>query len=341
MRQVFNYLKKLLVFLIPFFLFFIAYLLYDPFMVLYHYEDYNKKVFIPKNRDFISTEMYINNREKYNYDSFIFGSSAALFVPPSVWQGYLNDYDFIYSFDASRENIIGIWSKIKFIDGMNKSITNALVIIDYDKAFNQLERENVLFTKHYKVLPSSLIDFQYRNFLKIINPSLLRALISYLTSKEFKPFMAEFLIEEDSYIDPVTNEYLCFSIKEELKTDSLKYYELRKEKFPSRTGTFQEIKPQINEEHIRMLMEMKEIFTKNNTCFRLIIAPNYEQISFSGSDLEILNSIFGKESVFDFSGINRYSDQMSNFYDGLHFKTYAWRELLDIAYSRRMGERMP
>jgi hypothetical protein len=333
MKQLFIYLRRLFVFCIPFIIVVIVYILYDPFMVLHKYEDYNKKMYIPKNRDFISTETYLNNRQKYNYDSFIFGSSTALFVPPSIWKQYLSKTNSVFSFDASRENIVGIWSKMKYIDKKHQHIKNALFVIDYDKVFSKLDRDNVLFIKHYKVLRSSWFDFQSKNFLNILNPFFLRALISYNVSKEFKPFMKEFLIDETSYIDPVTNEYHCSSVMVELKTDSLKYYADRKEKFPSRNGIYREYKSQINKDQIQMLTEMKEILDGDKTDYRIIISPNYEQVYFNKSDLDILDSIFGKKNVLDFSGVNKFSDEMSNFYDGLHFKAYVGIELLDVAYS--------
>jgi hypothetical protein len=277
--------------------------------------------------------MYINNWKNQKYNSFIFGSSTALFVTPSTWKTCLDTSSRVFSFDASRENIIGIWSKIKFIDRNKQPIKNALLVIDYDKAFSRLEKDNVLFTKHYRVYRSSWIDFQIKNFLNFLNPFFLRALITYQITSEFKPYMSEFLIDETSFIDPVTNEFHSISVTEELKTDSINYYETRKLRFPSRKSTFCEYKSQINDDHVRMLKEMKEIFDRNKTQFRIIIAPNYEEIYFNRTDLEFLNSVFGKENVFDFTGVNRFSEDMSNFYDGLHFKTYVGRQLLEIAYS--------
>jgi hypothetical protein len=277
--------------------------------------------------------MYINNWEKQGYDSFIFGSSTALFVTPLIWKNYLDTSSHVFSFDASRENIIGIWSKIKYIDHNNQAIKNALFVIDYDKAFSKLETDNVLFTKHHRIYPSSWFDFQAKNFLNFLNPFFLRALISFQITNEFKPFMAEFLIDETSYIDPVTNEFHSISVTEELKHDSIRYYEARKLKFPARKGSFSEYRSQINDNHMIMLKEIKEIFDRNKTIYKIIIAPNYEEISFSRADLDVLNSVFGKENVYDFTGVNRFSEDMSNFYDGLHFKTYVGKQLLDITYA--------
>ncbi len=111
-----------------------------------------------------------------------------------------------------------------------------------------------------------------------------------------------------------------------------RYYEIRRDRFPERSGMECEYRQQITEDHIKMLNEIKMVFVKNGTDYKIIIAPNYQQISFNKKDLEILRSVFGTDHVFDFTGINSISDEKSNFYDGLHFKPYVGKQLLDTAY---------
>jgi hypothetical protein len=322
----------------PFILMVLVYIIFDPFMVLHRYDDFNKKIFIPKNRDYISSEMYLNNWETNRYDSFIFGSSTALFIKPSVWKEYLSESSSLFSFDASRENFFGMWSKVRYIDKQEQPINNALFVIDVDYPLCKPEKENVLFTKHYRIFGTSWIDFQYRNFIKVLDFNFLRSVISYSLYNEFKPYMASCLIEDDTHLDPVTNEYHSFSIKDEFESDSISYYEKRRDRFPPRSGSYVEHKSMMTSEYEKLLEEMGEILKRNGTNFKIIISPNFEQIAFNRSDLEVLQRIFGKDNIFDFSGINRFSEEKSNFYDGLHFKEYVGREFLDIIYSEDTGK---
>ena len=337
MKDLLGYIKKVLVFLVPFIVYLTAYIVIDPFMVIFKYNDFNRRSYIPKNRDYVSSEIYLKNRETEKYNSFIFGSSTALFVRPSIWMLYLPDTAKVFSFDASRENIIGIWSKIMYIDHMNDPIENAVFVIDYNYAFNKLDRENVLFVKHPRICHSSWYNFQYKNLLKMFDIRLIRSLVVYGLTNEFKPYMSDCLLNERSYINPVTNEYSNFSIQEELDADSLRYYEVRRDRFPERSGMECEYRQQITKDHIEMLNEIKRVFVKHGTDYKIIIAPNYHQISFNKNDLEILRSVFGTDHVFDFTGINSISDKKSNFYDGLHFKPYVGKQLLDIAYGSSPG----
>lgn len=337
MRSLLGYIKKTLVFLAPFLVYLAVYIAIDPFMVIFKYDDFNRRSHIPKNRDYVSSEVYMRNREKEKYNSFIFGSSTALFVRPSMWMTYLPDAAKVFSFDASRENIIGIWSKIKYIDHMNDRIDNAVFVIDYNYAFDKLDKENVLFVKHPRIYRSSWCNFQYLNLLKIFDVNLVRSMVVYGLTNEFKPYMSDCLLNERSYIDLVTNEYVNFSIQEELNTDSLRYYEIRQDRFPERSGKECEYRQQITNDHIEMLKEIKSIFVKHGTDYKFIISPNYQQLSFNKDDLEILRSVLGADHVFDFTGINSISDEKSNFYDALHFKPYVGKQLLDIAYNIQPG----
>ena len=151
--------------------------------------------------------------------------------------------------------------------------------------------------------------------------------------------MSDFFLNKRSKKETVTNEFINFSFQEELDNDSIGYYEIRKDRFPVRSGQPCEYRRQITEKHRKMLKEIKSIFDKDGTDYKIIIAPNYQQVSFNGKDLETLRSVFGEENIFDFTGINIISDEKSNFYDGLHFKPYVGRQMLDSAYNNVMAAR--
>ena len=71
------------------------YVVTDPFKVLFHYEDYyvdnGEGYYINTNRSYVSTQMYIQNKDRYNYDSFIFGSSRSGYYLVEDWKKYLPD----------------------------------------------------------------------------------------------------------------------------------------------------------------------------------------------------------------------------------------------------------
>jgi hypothetical protein len=125
--------------------------------------------------------------------------------------------------------------------------------------------------------------------------------------------------------------HLC--VLNELETDFVGYYKRRKDEFVTRTGTYSEGREKIYEEHVSMLTDIKDIFEENNTEYRIIIIPIYDQVAYNRHDKSILQNIFGENYVFDFSGINEITQQMSNYYYTFHFKQYIGGRLLDSADS--------
>jgi hypothetical protein len=328
-------IKKLFFFCLPFLIIFSAYFIIDPFMVLYNYDDYNKKFYIHKNLDFVSTEKYFKNSKKHIFDSFIFGSSTSLYFSPTIWKEHLNSSNEVFSFNASGEHITGIWSKINYINLHGRHIKNALLIFDVKDTFGKFINDNPIFMKHYAIYPTNKISFHYKYFLNFINFRFLVPFIHYELTHKFYPYMDQTLIKEFYYSDPITNEYFNVGILNEIRQDSLSYYEKREKNFGTRTGKFLQADTQLQVEYINMLMDIKNIFNQNHTNFRIIICPAYNQISFNKIDLETIQSIFGIQNVFDFSGINEITEKKSNYYDEFHFKKFVGNNILDTVYKPR------
>jgi hypothetical protein len=330
-----RYFVRLILFSFPFILLFGTYFIWDPFKVIYNYDQYyqNNDYFINKNRDFISTEMYLKNYRKFNYDSFILGSSTSLFFLPSSWKEHIDSPCSIFSFDASGENIVGIWSKIKFIHKKNNQIKHALIVFDTGGTFSQFKNEGHIFKKHYKVYPSSKYAFHYDSFMSYLNFKFLIAFVQFKISHRFYPYMNDVLEERNYSFDLVTNEIIFTGPAQELKMDSIGYYKARSGMFFTRTNIPAESIPMINEKHIQMLKEIRDIFAEDKTDYRIIVSPLYEQISFNKQDLRILKELFGNTKVFDFSGINKYTAEISHYYDPHHFKPYMGNEILSEIFN--------
>jgi hypothetical protein len=329
-----EYFIKLIIFSFPFILFFGLYFVWDPFKVIYNYDNYyqEKDNFIFKNRDFVSSEIYMRNYQKNKYDSFIFGSSTSLFFLPSSWKKYLDSSSHVFSFDASGENIVGIWSKIRFIHQKNNQIKNALLIFDTGGTFGSFTNTGHIFRKHYRIYPSSFYSFHYESFMSYLNFKFILAVIHHKISHRYYPYMKDLLEDRDFTFDLNTNEIIFKGPERELKEDSIGYYQRRSDLFYKRNNTPSESKQMINDKHLQMLREIKSIFISDETDYRIIISPLYEQVSFNKEDLKKIQNIFGRDKVFDYSGINFYTKNMSNYFDPVHFKTYMGDDILYRIY---------
>lgn len=324
-------LKRIILFSLPFIILTGIYIITDPFMVIYKYDDYNRKQYLHKNRDFVSTEMFKKNSKKFIYDSFIFGSSTSLFIPPSIWSNYIETENKVFSFDASSERLAGLWSKVKYVDEHGITLKNALLVFDF-RTFKEFDNSDPTSMKHFEVYHSSKYSFHYKYLLQFMKIEFLTAIIPYKLFNKFFPYMEGVISMLPDYYDTVTNEYYNPGVNQLLKIDSIKYYEDRIDRFPARSGEYSEDVKRSTSEHVRMLTEIKEILDKNNTAYKVLICPSYNQLAYNREDLKLTEDVFGKENVYNFTGINRFTEDKGNFYDATHFKKYIGKQLLDSAY---------
>ena len=80
---------------------------------------------------------------------------------------------------------------------------------------------------------------------------------------------------------------------------------------------------------------MQRTFAKHRTRLRVIVSPLFGQVSLADADRRELEHIFGRDRVFDHSGVNRFTADSRNFYEESHYRPHVARELLELAYAGR------
>ena len=91
---------------------------------------------------------------------------------------------------------------------------------------------------------------------------------------------------------------------------------------------------QISPSEEDLLLKIKEIFTKHNTNYYIVIPPLYDQLKFNLSDFQIIKNIFG-DNVYDYSGINKFTNDVYNYPDGIHFQYYLTKQIIDSVVVNR------
>jgi len=308
-----------------------GYFYYDPFKVIYNYNDYSNLRIIP-NRDYVSTEMFLKNRQKEQYNSFIFGSSRTLAFKPSLWKKHLDNEAKIYSFDASAESIYGIYKKIKLIDSLNISINNALIIICRDCTFQKTtNHEEHLFVKHSALTGENKYHFQTRFLKSYLSPKFLFRFYPYILTGRYMKWMKGYVEFRKIIFDPKTNEITILDQEIEIKTNPSLYYAKRKALFYNRYGEKHDSTQRIKDLHIKMLAEINKIFIKHNTNYRIVLSPLYEQIKFSDMDYKTLKILFS-ENLYDYSGKNEFTESIFNYYETAHFRPFIGERIFNLIY---------
>jgi hypothetical protein len=80
---------------------------------------------------------------------------------------------------------------------------------------------------------------------------------------------------------------------------------------------------------------MKEIFAANNTDYRIVLSPMYDQKKLNAKDMNTLYEVFGKDRIYDFSGINDITQDMYNYFETAHYRPSIAYRIMDSVYARR------
>jgi hypothetical protein len=321
----------LVLLLIPALILAILYIYFDPFKVIDKYTKYSYSTIEP-NRDYISTEIFLANRDKFKYDSFILGSSRATSFSPNSWSKHLDKNAAPFAFDASGESCYGIYHKLRFLEREKTDIKNVLILFCRGAFANYTNPDGHLGIKHPKVSGESWIKFHFVFFKAYFNLRFLLGYYSYIITGKQNPFTHGIIQDRGIFIDYGTNHIKMDTWENQLIEDPRKYYQSRKDVFYKRGGEMFETKQEIEENSLEMLIGIKEILLRNNSNYKIILSPIYDQVRFSVKDKELLHEIFG-DHLYDFTGKNFITENDTNWYEIYHFRPFIGDSIMNIIYS--------
>jgi len=308
----------------------------DIFKIYGFEEDYYTNNIVSLNREMICTKTYNHYRAGETFDSFIFGSSRSLAYRCKSWSEYLPADAKPFHFDGSGEGIWGISKKIEYIDELGDPIDNALLILDRTALRTTANRDGHLFIAMPCISKESKLDY-YLTFLKAsISGRFLLAYIDYSIFRNYRGYMG-LSIRRTEYPNEADNVNcdIWYGYDKQIEVDSLGYYNHLKEIgafFPRPKERSWECR--VTDREVEQLIIIKNIFLRHNTNYKIIISPIYDQIPLEQEQLNILNEVFGKDNVFDFSGKNRFTEPVSNYYETVHFKPHVANEIMNIVYQK-------
>ena len=330
-----------LLFLSPFIIFYLPYFIGDPFKVLRHYEIYYPEdggpLWFNNNRTYVSTMMYVQNKDKYDWNSFIFGSSRSGYYRIDHWKQYVGEDSRCFHFDGYGESLYNMYRKLQYIDGKSE-IKNALFCIDEMALFQDKAETGHLW------IPAPILEdnknwsqFHMSAIKAYSKWDFFRTYLDFSLSHKVKPYMVEKgvidTVPHGDY-DKTTNECgTTFPLPYKYENDSAFYTTKIKSHFFDRPDTIQFSKPVLKDHHIQMLTEMKEILERNHTNYQFVINPVYDQKKLAMEDMIILEDLFG-EHLYDFSGRNLLTEDYRNYTDVSHFRQHVAAEVMRIMYEQ-------
>ncbi len=331
-----KFILKLLFYLSPLLIVLAVYALKDPFKVIYHYDAYYKpddSDYFSLCSDYVSTETLIRNYPKYHYDSYIFGGSRSGVYPAKEW-GLLIHSAHCFHYSAEYESLYGVEKKFEFIRKKNYALKNALVVIDDDLLSDTANGNGYLKMKHPLLSGQSAYKFQTEFIKDFFDKDFLPAYLGLAFAKNKREYAEEHSVMKflKFHYDDQTNEFFRFDLEQQIATDSAGYYAKLKNILYQRDSVQHYSKQVIGSRQKELLTSIKQILSENNTVYKIVISPLYDQIRIDTNDLHVLWQIFGKQNVFDFSGINALTQDPHHYYEISHYRPLVASKIMDSVY---------
>ena len=311
------------------------YVVADPFKVIWHYDVYYQPDNIVNlNRGFVSAKHYSNHYKDGKYDSFIFGNSRSIAYYCEEWEKYLPDTSRCYHFDVSSGSVGELLYEIKFIKDKG-TLKNALLVLD-SGLLSETERDGILFS-----MPPILkggegtLNFQKQFFTAFYSFDFFRSYIDYRINREYKQYMDLYIVNIRRDYNPKYNE-LGWAYQEKQIAEGTYYDHEKLQIFESAQFPDMVSEEALDDERKEMLKEIKSVFDAQKTDYRIVIGPQYDQVKINPFDLQFLCDVFGKNHVFDYSGVNKWNEDYHNYYETSHYRPCVANEIMSLVYSDKL-----
>ena len=309
------------------------YLAFDPFEVVFPSRIHFRDPVVPANWDVNAVETLLRNYDTRQYDSFIFGNSRSMAYLCSDWVRHIDSPRTLHM-AAAQEGIYGIHAKITFLSRRGIPIRNALLVLDPWTLSLTATTPGLLYIKHPKTTGESLLTFHETFFRSFIEPKFLAGYLDYRATGRVRPCFRELFVEGLT-VDRVTGDKRFLGKERAIEeTPDLYYKNLAAVFYPRDLVALRYAAPAIGAVQAAYLQEIRKIFDANRTDYRVVINPTYDALKLDPGDLARLREIFGVSRVHDYSGINRFTRDLHNYYENSHFRIRVGREIMDEIYPR-------
>lgn len=324
--------------LIPLVTFFILLILWDPFKIFFSANKYYHNIHYMLNREHISLELLERSNKNDSVSNFIFGNSRSQAFKTEDWNIYIRDKSgSFFHYDGSD---FGLYRTRNIFNYLNKSgmhIKNVLLIIDLD-FFKELSNPTDIVHIQPPKVSNQTVFIYYLKFLKYsFNFDFVSKYILYYFFSKSSDLIYEYPIYNKHNL---TSNDVYFTYDSLIHFDSLNYYRERivKNIFYKRSNELVFSKCLITHEHVLLLNDIFRVLKEQGTNYKIVISPLYNQIKMEPTDLSKLVEIFGKNNVYDYSGKNTFTNSISNYYEGSHYRPVVAREILKEIYMNKIIE---
>lgn len=325
---------RLLLLLLPFLAIVVVYFIFDPFMVLHRYKRFDRS-HVMLNEAYVGWQNYMTNRDSIGYSSFIVGNSCTMAFRTDDWEKYLPKGDRAVRFFDTGETLGGVSQKLEALDAAGAPIKNVLVVVSKGllKEAYPMEDNGHLFSA--EVAKMSQIEFQMCFLQKFLNPNFTIPYLDYMVTGEYSSYMNGIINPGAPIREPYTNNFINPREKD-IKSEGDRFWTTNKKDFPPRVDAGKEDERVIFSKQLKLLQDIKHVCDRHGASLVFVVGPEYNQKRLNGRDVMLLKSVFGDTAVWDFTGINRFTSDVYNYYDQNHYRPVLGRLLLEHIYGKQI-----
>lgn len=328
-KNIRTFLLKCSFIILPLLLLSIYYYLTDPFKVIHRYEKYDQPGFV-LNSNVVGWNTYLNNKDTVNFNSFILGNSCTMAFKCTEWEKYLDNDDRAIRLFGPAESLTAMYYKLRALDEAGADIKNLLLILDYS-VFNQtVHRYNVVHILPPDISGDSDFDFQACFIKTFLTPKFFISYLDYNLFHKYRRYMHGVINPYKSTLNGINCDFYN-PLELEIEKKKEQYWIDHLNNFKTKKALGIELSQIISITAKGTLEDIAAICNRHNTNIKVIITPNFYRQKLNKEDVNILESIFGAEHVWDFSKDDAYSEKVY-FYEKTHFRPLLGEVLMKKIY---------
>jgi hypothetical protein len=205
-----------------------------------------------------------------------------------------------------------------------------LIVLDGSLLVAVEPSDEPVFRSHPRLIHQSWVGFQADYLIDFFSNHFLIKYVDYATFGKVRGYMgAAFNARNFTHILD-TNDELFSAVDERIAREGEAYWRRQPEVFVARAGGTAPLT--LHEPQRRLLASMQSVFVRRGTRVRIVISPLYDQIRLHPDDVATLRALFGADAIADFSGVNRLTADVHNYYENSHYRPAVARQILGSLY---------
>lgn len=322
---------KTILFLLPFLVALVFYIVLDPFMVLHHYDDYDHS-YVCQNEGAVGWYKYKMYRDKMHYDSFIMGNSCTMAFRGETWKKYIHGVPF--RFFGNSESLPDLYLKLAALDKQpGQRIRNLLLIVDYSTFANDRFQDDCMRLMPPEVSHVSFFSYHCTFLQGFYYPNFFVPFMEYYLTGRFKKSMKGVINSHGMAHEGFYNNAVNPHEQEIAKVGENYWKELRQKLMNSKVKWNFEKKDAAGKFQLMYMHMIDSITKKQHTNVKIIISPNPQHSMLNHVTVAHLRRIFGSGNVFDFSRMDLFYSNIHHFYDVSHYRYELGERMLGVIYA--------